>query len=539
MYVNDYTRRDLLKLTTGTLGLGGLTLAFPRILSAQISDLRFRPDQKSVDASITRSRQSGKRRANIIILMSDEHPVFMCGCYGHRSVKTPTIDTLARNGAVFDAAYCPSPICAPSRASIMTSLHVHKHEVWDNAAPLRCDLPTFAHSFSTAGYRTIACGKMHFVGPDQLHGFDERWTQDIYPATFDWTRSNRKQVFVNNGQNIDRVYEAGMRYTADMDYDKEVLFRTEYGLKRIARKTKNEPFLLMVSFTGPHYPYSAPKAYWDLYCDDDVDLPVIPPDYENREHEHVKWVRRHGKFDHLVPDNVCRDARHAILARITMIDDYFARILSLLGELNMAENTIIVFTSDHGDMMGEHGLWFKNTAYEWSSRVPFIITGPGIPAQRVSEPVSLVDLGPTLCHLAGVDPVYQPTDGRDLSELVLGKRSSQQGQAIMENYGEGVWRGWRMIRRGRYKMTYVPGYEPELFDLSKDPNEWNNVVNDPAYKDVRKELEELVLKDWKNHAELDERRYQSEERRIAIRKAGQELDWQKKSIPVPHPSRDW
>jgi len=539
MAANDCTRRDFLRLTHGALGLGILASAFPRTLSAQIADWRFRPDRKSVEASIANFRKSGKRSPNVIILMADQLPVFMCGCYGHRSVKTPTIDALARNGAVFDAAYCPSPICAPSRASIMTGLHVHKHEVWDNAAPLRCDLPTFAHSFSAAGYRTILCGKMHFVGPDQMHGFDERWTQDIYPATFDWTRSNRKQVAVNDGQNIDRVYGAGMGYTPDMDYDKEVLFRTEHGLKRIARKSRNDPFMLLVSFTGPHHPYRAPKTYWDLYSDKDVDLPEIPEDYRKREHEHVKWNRRHGRFDRLVPDKVCRTARHASLARTTMVDDYLARIVALLGELKMADNTVVVFTADHGDMLGEHGLWFKNTSYEWSSRVPFIVSGPGIPAQRISEPVTLLDLGPTLCSLAGVKPIYDRIDGRDISDLVLGKRSSEPGEAIMENYGEGVWRGWRMIRKGQYKMVYVPGYEPELFDLSKDPNEWNNVVNDPAYKEIRTELEAAVLKDWKNHDELEEKRYQSEERRIAIRKVGQELDWQKKSVPVPHPSRDW
>jgi len=538
MNLHRSTRRDLLKLTGGALGLGGLAMAFPRTVSAQITDWRFRPDEKSVEASIASFPKPSKRGPNVIILMADQLSPFMCGCYGHRSVKTSTINALAGGGAVFDAAYCPSPICAPSRASMMTSLHVHNHEVWDNAAPLQCDLPTFAHSFSAAGYRTIACGKMHFVGPDQLHGLDERWTQDIYPATFDWTRSNRKQVAINDGQNIDRVLEAGMGYTPDMDYDKEVLFRTEYGLKRIARKSKNDPFMLIVSFTGPHHPYKAPKTYWDLYSDADIDLPDIPEDYQKREHEHVKWVRRHGKFDKLVPDEVCRKARHANLARTTMIDDYLARIVALLGELKMAENTIVVFTTDHGDMLGEHGLWFKNTAYEWSSRVPFIITGPGIPAQRISEPISLLDLGPTLCRLAGIEPIYPRSDGRDMSDLVMGKRSSQPGQAIMENYGEGVWRGWRMIRRGRHKMTYVPGYEPELFNLSKDPNEWNNLANDPASKQIREELETRVLEGWENHAELEEKRYQSEERRIAIRKVKQKLDWQKESTPVPHPSRD-
>ena len=474
------------------------------------------------------------RHPNVLLLMGDEHPVFMTGCYGHRSVKTPHIDRLADRGTVFDAAYCPSPICAPSRAAMLAGRHVHSIEVWDNASPFRSDWPTFAHSLSAAGYRTILCGKMHFVGPDQMHGFDERWTQDIYPATFDWTRSNRSETAINDGQCIDRVFEAGPGWTPDMDYDEEVVFRAEYGLRRIARHQERAPFLLCVSFTGPHYPYRAPEKYWNMYRDSDVDLPHIREDYAEREHMYVKWLRRHGKFHNLLPDQLCRMARRAILGRITMLDDYIGRLFSLLRETGLDEDTIVIYTSDHGDMMGEHGLWFKNAAYEWSSRVPWIITGPGIPQGRIPEVVSLLDIGPTLCSLTHVDAVYPVSDGRDLSDLVLRKRSPGPGIAIMENYGEGVWRGWRMIRRGNHKLTYVPGCEPELFDLADDPGEWTDRSQDEGFHKVRRELEQLVLEGW-NAERCDELRWQSEERRLAILRTGQALDWQKESLPVPHP----
>ena len=475
-------------------------------------------------------------KPNILLLMGDEHPVFMAGCYGHRSAKTPTLDRLAAGGAVFDAAYCPSPICAPSRAAMLTGRHVHAIEVWDNAAPLRSDWPTFAHSFRAAGYRTILCGKMHFVGPDQLHGFEERWTQDIYPATFDWTRPNRERVVVNPGQNIDRVFQTGPGWTCDMDYDEEVIFRAENGLRRIIRDWRRDsrPLLLVVSFSGPHYPFKAPRDYWDLYSDDDVDLPRIPEDYAEREHEWVKWLRRHGKFDRLVPDDICRSARRAILARITMLDDYLSRIIALIDESGLRDDTYVLYTSDHGDMMGEHGLWFKNSAYEWSSRVPLIATGPGIPARRCSEAVSLLDLGPTLCGLAGVEPAYEPSDGRRIDDLLRGQRPDGPGQAIMENYGEGVWRGWRTIRRGRYKLNYVPGCAPELFDLTGDPDEWDNIADEPAHQDARRELERRVLAGW-DPDRCDEMRWQSEERRLAILRTvgkGRPAGWQ---IPSPPP----
>ena len=187
--------------------------------------------------------------------------------------------------------------------------------------------------------------------------------------------------------------------------------------------------------------------------------------------------------------------------------------------------------------MGEHGLWFKNAAFDWSSRVPLIFAGPGIRKHRSSEAVSLLDLGPTLCRLAGIEPVYSVSDGHDISDLVMGRKADGPGQAIMENYGEGVWRGWRMIRRGNYKLNYVPGCEPELFDLAADPDEWNDLAAQPKFQSVREDLTRRVLENW-NPNECDERRWQSEERRMAILKtvgSGQPAEWQYKSPTVRHP----
>jgi len=476
----------------------------------------------------------------VLLLMGDQHPVFMTGCYGHPLVKTPAIDGIARRGVVFDAAYCPSPLCAPSRAAMMTGRHVHKIEVWDNASPLRSDWPTFAHSFWAAGYRTILCGKMHFVGPDQLHGFEERWTQDIYPSTFDWTISNRAKVFVKprgTGQGRHRVFESGVGRTPDMDYDEEVLFRAVMGLRSIAREKSIRPFLLCASFNGPHYPFSAPRQYWDLYSDDDIDVPELPDEYQSRDHPIVRWVREATHLEEPVPEEVCRRARHAALARITMLDDYLKAILTELEEASLMDNTIVLYTADHGDMMGEHGLWFKCTSYEWSSRVPFVIAGPGVRAARIKEAINLLDLGPTLLSLAGIESVYPVTDGRDLSPLVGGDRRDQDGESIIEYYGDGTWRGWRTIRRGDLKLTYAPGYEPMMFDLGKDPGEWNDVAAEPGYAQAREELMRRILQDW-NPEECDERRYQSEERRLAILKAhgpGEPKSWIYPSPSLPHP----
>ena len=479
--------------------------------------------------------QVSEKKPNVIIIMTDEQPHSYMGAMGNKNIITPNMDKLAKEGIIFDAAYTPSPICAPARASLMTGRHGHVHEVWDNAAPLRSDCPTFGHSFTVAGYRTVLCGKMHFVGPEQLHGFSERWTQNIYPATFDWTNSNRESIYVNKGQNIDRVFDAGIGRRPDFDFDEEVMFRTENGLRYLNRLNDDVPLMMLVSFVGPHYPFVAPRKYWDMYSDVDFDLPYLPDDFMKNESDHLRWARAHGKFETLVPDSIIIKARRAIYARTTLVDEYIGQIINLLKEFDMYDNTIIVFTSDHGSMMGEHGLWHKNNALEMSARIPLIFSGKGIPSgRRTSEAVSLLDLGVTLCKLANIEMLYPVTDGRDISDLVLNKRAEEEGLAIMENYGEGAKKGYRMIRKGKYKLIYVPGGDIDLYDLENDPGEWTNLAKNPKYKSVVKNMTEIALKGWTDHDRFDEMRYQSEERRIAINKAPKP-NWRYLSPPLPHP----
>jgi len=481
------------------------------------------------------------KQPNILLLMSDQHPFAFAGCYGHPTIKTPTMDRLAEQGVVFDSAYCASPFCAPSRAAMLTGRHVHTIGVWDNAAPLGCDWPTMAHDFCASGYRTILSGKMHFVGPDQNHGFEERWTQDIYPAGFDWTLSNREKLAVKplgGGQDRNRVFQSGIGWTPDMDYDEEVIFRTELGLRRTAREKERRPFFLCVSFTGPHYPFYAPQRYWDLYGEQEVPLPELRKDYMERHFAHSRWLREAMHLDEAVPDDVVRRARHAAMGRVSLIDDYLDRILTLLQRLGMADKTYVVYTSDHGDNMGEHGLWFKQSTYEWSSRVPLLISRPGILSRRIAEAAGHLDLRPTLASLAGIQPVHPEYDGRDLSPLLLGEREQEDGEAICEFYGDGAHRGWRMIRSGRHKLTCVPGHGVELFDLESDPGEWENTASDPAYEEIVARLTDRLMEDWDPDL-CDEQRYRSEERRLAIKRACGPADsqaWKAVSPSVPHPS---
>jgi choline-sulfatase len=479
-------------------------------------------------------------KPNVLLLMADEHPCFLTGCYGHGTVRTPSLDRLAADGVVFDAAYCASPLCAPSRAAMMTGRQITALECWDNAAPLRSDWPTFAHSFRAAGYLTALCGKMHFVGPDQRHGFEERWTQDIYPATFDWTPSTRERIAPGTGQHARRVLEAGPGRSRDMDYDDEVMFRTEYGLRRLARTSAGRPWMLCVSFTGPHYPFKCPQEYWDLYTDEAVGMPALSRQAAGADSGATGWLREYGGFGEDLPAAAVLAARHAIFGRTTMVDEFFGRILRLLGELGMTGDTLVVYTSDHGDMLGERGLWFKCVPHEPSVKVPLIFSGPGVPAgRREGEVVSHLDLGVTLCSLAGIEPIYETTDGRDVADLVRGGREPGEGCAVIEYYAEGVMRGWRALRRGDWKLVTCPGFEPDLFNLAEDPQELANRAADPDCAELLADMQrELAASAPRPPDELDEMRHLSEERRLAVFRAVGEVcpaDWQKPSPSPPHP----
>ena len=456
-----------------------------------------------------------EKNRNIVVFITDEQPAYMTSCYGDEIARTPTMDRLSASGATFDHAYCASPICCPCRAAMMTSRHTHNIEVWDNASPLRSDWPTFAHTFRAAGYRTVLCGKMHFVGPDQLHGFEERWVPDIYPASFEWTRSNRAEVAVNTGeQTIRSVMKAGHGETDDMLYDELVVRKAEEGLPELL--DDDRPFLLVVSITGPHYTFIAPSPYWEMFKDTDVPLPVLPENFMDHEHPTIQWTRKSGIFEELASDEVVRNARRAIYGRMALADDHLKRVITTLENHGAYEETVMAFFSDHGDMMGEHGLWYKNTAFEASSRVPMIFSGPDIKQMRLNETVSLLDLGPTLAGLANIASLDVPSDGRNLAPLLRGERAEETGCAIVENYGEAIHRGIRTIVQWPYKLNLCLRTPVELFNLEEDPDEWTNGAEDPRYAEIVAKLRTELEAATPDPERYDELRYQNEERRLAL-----------------------
>ncbi|CUI50834.1 choline-sulfatase [Cognatishimia activa] len=420
---------------------------------------------------------------NILILMVDQLTGTLFPDGPADWLHTPNLKKLAERSTRFSNAYCASPLCGPSRASFMAGQLPSKTGVYDNAAEFRSDIPTYAHHLRRAGYYTCLSGKMHFVGADQLHGFEERLTTDIYPADFGWTPDYRKP-----GERIDWWYHnmgsvtgAGVAETTNqMEYDDEVTHHAKSKLYDLSRGQDARPWCLTVSFTHPHDPYVARRKYWDLYEDCGHLLPEIPAmDYEDHD-PHSKRIfdaNDWRNFD-ITEDNIKR-ARRGYFANISYLDDKIGEILEVLETTR--QEAIIVFVSDHGDMLGERGLWFKMSFFEGSSRVPMMIAAPNMTEGQIDTPVSTIDITPTLAALAGIDPetIAPWSDGQNLVPLANGETRTEP--VAIEYTAEASYAPLVSLRYGKWKYNRCALDPDQLFDLDADPHELNNLADEPAH----------------------------------------------------------
>jgi len=447
--------------------------------------------------------QGRSGQPNIVMIMADQLAPHLTGTYGHPVVQTPNLDKLASRGVRFDAAYTPHPLCAPARACLMTGRLSSDIGVWDNAAPLDCDEPTMAHYLDRAGYDTAIAGKMHFVGPDQHHGFHRRLSHDIYPAGFDWTKSRDHKRprthagnYVPSGLRVvNQPLRAGEKAPRVLELDEEAQ-RT--GLEYLrARGNDGAPFFLTVSYNHPHEPFHPLKEFWDLYEGKDIPIPEEPPDWDQRLSIMDRWLNRHHGSDKInVRDpKGLAELHRAYYAMVSYFDDRAGKIIDALEENGLAENTVVIVTGDHGDMLGQRGMVQKRCFYEWSARVPLLMAFPdGRDAGRsIDTPVSLVDVFPTVLDVAGVERERRlPLDGRSLLGHLNGEANPDR-PVFSEQHSEGVYSTCFMVRQGRYKYVHIHGHEYQLFDLEKDPGEWNNLAGQPDFREVEQELRSLIL----------------------------------------------
>ena len=444
------------------------------------------------------------RRPNLLFIVADQLAPQILSAYGHSRVETPHLDRLAGEGVVFENAYCNFPLCAPARFSMLSGRLASRIGAFDNAVEFPASIPTVHHYLRLAGYRTCLAGKMHFVGPDQLHGYEERVTTDVYPADFLWTPDWRldDESWLEWYHGMHAVLDAGPhRRSVNIAYDDEVEFEAVRWLHEHADGGDGRPFALTVSFISPHDPYLAPPHWWERYRDVEIDPPRVGdiPLEERDPHSRRHWFLTGRHIDEVGEPDVQR-MRRAYCAVTSCVDAKVGRLMETLRQIDAAEDTVVVFTSDHGDSLGERGLFFKMSFFEWSVRVPLIVRAPfAFAPRRVRANVSHLDLFPTLLEAAcdgALPELAAPIDGRSLAPLASGCGRDRPDVVCAEYTAEGVRAPLLMVRRGPHKLIASPADPPLLFDLDSDPDELDNLAERPACAGVRAELEAIVAGTW-------------------------------------------
>ncbi len=437
-------------------------------------------------------------KPNILIIMVDQLNGTLFPDGPAEWLHAPNLKALAKRSVRFANCYTASPLCAPGRASFMSGLLPSRTRVYDNAAEFASDIPTYAHHLRRAGYQTCLSGKMHFVGPDQMHGFEERLTTDIYPADFGWTPDYRKP-----GERIDWWYHnmgsvtgAGVaEITNQLEYDDEVAYNAIRKVYDLAREKDDRPWCLTVSFTHPHDPYVARKKYWDLYEDCDHLLPEVPAiPYEDQD-PHSKRIfdaNDWRSFD--IQEEQIKQSRRAYFANISYLDDKIGEVLEALETTN--QEAMILFVSDHGDMLGDRGLWFKMSFFEGSSRVPMMISAPELEPQLIETPVSNIDVTPTLCDLAGIlmDEIEPWTTGQSVVPMTNGV--ARTTPVAIEYAAEASYAPLVCLRQDQWKYTSCSLDPEQLFDLENDPHEITNLAQDPQHQGTIAKFQAMAAERW-------------------------------------------
>lgn len=479
---------------------------------------------------------AARDRPNLLIIMSDEHGPMFSGTYGHPLVQTPNMDRLADQGVTFDAAYCNAPLCVPSRLSFMTGRFVSNCGGWDNATPLPSDALTWPFLLRSIGYDAALSGKMHLIGPDRLHGFEAQLAYDPHGGGEEDTATTQRLGLSPGGRHPVYRWRDGIPAapepwpgvtearagTGPMIQADDAIEAAALGYLRDPARASS-PFALCVGFVAPHFPFVVPEPYFSQYYPDAADLPDMPEGHLEDLPPAAQRLRQAFGFYGYTEDQV-RRARAGYYGLITYLDDKIGRLLDALHENGLAENTVVIHTSDHGESLGEHGLWRKMSFYEQSARVPLQVSWPGVieGGRRVAGATSLVDVTATILDVAGAsqDQVQALSlDGDSLLSLMRGETEDWKDFAFVEHMAHGTDRPRAMVRQGNWKLCYSHGEPPEfeLYDLNADPGEFTNLAYGPDHRDVRERLLARVLDVWGDPDRLTGEIVSSQEARLLIR----------------------
>ena len=428
-------------------------------------------------------------RANLLYIHSDQHAPQVLRCYGDPLVATPHLDDLAARGVLCSQVYCPAPVCVSSRMAMLSGRYPHDIGGWTNHDMLPAAVPTMAHAMGAGGYRPTLIGRMHSRGPDQLLGYAERLVGD---------HSGNYSEGGAPGNALSMLTRAGAGQSGYQVHDEDVTAAAVHWLDRLGVQRRAGqmagPFSLSLGYMLPHMPFIARREDYVKYRSR-INPPAHPRPLDDQVHPFLQWWRRHSGWDGASEEQVL-NARAAYWALVTRRDAMIGQVLQALRDNGLAENTLVVYTSDHGEQVGEHGLWSKRTFYERSVKVPAILCWPGhLPAgARCERVMSSLDINATM--LAALEcPALPHARGRNVLGVLQGAATDWEDVAFSEYcLDEGHYH--RMVRRDEWKLNYYHGMEPQLFNLREDPDELRDCAADSVCAEIRATLEREVLAGW-------------------------------------------
>ena len=426
---------------------------------------------------------------NVIVLMSDEHTCSVMGAYGNQVAHTPTLDKLAANGVLFNNAYTPSPICISARASFATGTQVFQHRCWSSAEPYYGQQQSWMHRLRDRGHEVVSIGKLHYRSAADDTGFSEQ----ILPMFLanngaGWPQGLQRNPMGSFPEAAEMAAILGPGETSYTRYDRDITAAAVSWLES-RQPSEIKPWVLFVSYICPHFPLSAPRKFYDLYDGVDLPKPFDRNDETRLKHPVIDEMRRFWNYADYFDEASEEEGLRNYYGLCSFLDDNVAQVLTALEKSGQADNTRIIYTSDHGDMTGNHGIWAKCYMYEDSVGIPLTFSGPGIEPSINPTPVSLTDMAATIEQSVHgeVNEVENSWQGRSLQNFIDNPDSERP--VLSEYHDGGSPCGFYMLRRGRWKYVYFSEGNPALlFDLESDPHELRNLADEPEYGDRLTEL---------------------------------------------------
>lgn len=422
---------------------------------------------------------------NLLIIMADEHQRGIMGCYGNPHARTPNLDRLAAQGARFTNAYTPSPICVPARAAFATGQPVHRTGHWDQAFPYTGAPRGWGHHLADHGIIADSIGKLHYRRAEDDHGFRQA-LDAMYVAEGIGEIISCLRERAPHREGHAHGVKAGPGESSYLNYDRRITRQAQEWLAH--HQTETRPWVLFVSYVNPHPPLIAPPDLYAGYDPATLPLPVQWQEAEWPHHPALDYFRRYFGWTRPLSEDELRRTLATYYAQVEFIDQCVGKVLDTLAQTGLDSSTRILYTADHGAMLGARGLFGKFTLYDEAAAIPMLLSGPDIPTGRVvATPVSLLDCAPTICESVGAPPMQPAGPGESLWSIL--HSAERERMVLSEYHAAGSLHGATMITDGRAKLQHYVNAPTQLFDLVRDPEERVNVADDPAYAALRARLD--------------------------------------------------